>query len=500
MKKTVNINLNSFMFSIDEDGFAVLHDYLGKLNAHFLKTQEGSEIIRDIEARIAEIFQMKISASKQVITLEDVNEVIEILGCVEDITGDNTEEQTQEKGEKSDKGEKREKKLYRNPDDSIIGGVCSGLAEYTGVSTTTWRIIFLILLFAGQVGLIAYIILWIAVPEAKTTAQKIEMKGVKITLSSIEKKVKEEFDGIKKNFEDNNQGRIKDFFQQIGQGLLAILHVIGKFLEKSFGILFMVIGAILITGLTIGLLHVNQHQLLYTGDVVQMIWLPGLLELITSPETAWFLSFCILLLALIPLLAILNWGISLFFGISTNRMLGKAFSAAWLLALFFTIASLVYIALEFRSVEENVSSMELIPDKQGTYSIGFGDAYKDFRYEDDEDIENLDELDKFLNRHFLLEDKDALQSFVDFDFEDTDGAARIEIRKTARGATFEEAEEHLALIQYELTQDSGQVHLSPYYQLDGRKYRGQFVKVKIYTPANATVYLDRRLQAIKENY
>jgi phage shock protein PspC (stress-responsive transcriptional regulator) len=178
MKKTISINLNSFIFNIDEDAYNMLNVYLGKLEEHFLKQEEGAEIVKDIESRIAEIFSMKIKDNKQVININDVEEVINILGNVEDITGDESEQAEEEKSKET----KKSKKLYRDSETKILGGVCGGLAEFTGVSIVFWRIIFLVFLFVSQIGIIAYLILWIAVPEARTTAQKIEMKGGKITL------------------------------------------------------------------------------------------------------------------------------------------------------------------------------------------------------------------------------------------------------------------------------------------------------------------------------
>jgi len=485
MKKTVSINLNSFIFNIDEDAYQAMQEYLTQLGNHFARQAEGNEIIKDIEARIAEIFSSKIKPGKEVINLEDVMEVISILGKVEDITGDETEPEA----------EAREKKLYRNPENAKLAGICSGLAEYTGISVITWRIIFLILLFAGQIGLIAYLILWLAVPEAKTTAQKIEMKGGKINLSTIEKRVKEEFEGIKNNFNEENRGTFKNFFEQIGRGFVSMAQVIGNVFGKSLGILFLLLGATLLTALTIGLLHVNQHELVYSGEIIHMVWLPGLLELITSPQLAWFLSFCILILFVIPIFVLIHWGISLFFGISTARIITKFLSAAWSLAFFLALGSIIYIALDFQSVEDDTQVTTLQPDSTGAYHIGFSQEFKDFNYRDGEKINDLDDLDRFLNQHFLLHDKDSLQSFVDIDIERTsDTIAHAEIRKIARGSDFTDAEKSLENIHYAIRQDSGRVSFSPYFTVQGRKYRGQQVKLTLSIPESSQIFLDSRLE------
>ncbi len=192
MKITVSINLGGYSFNIDEDAYAELKRYLKNLEFHFAEEESSSEILSDIESRMAELFRSKLTTYKQVITVEDVNQVISVMGTPEDISDD----------EKRSAGDKFSTpgyhRMYRDPDRRIIGGVCSGMAAYWDIEPWIVRVIFLVLAMMGGLGILIYLILYIVLPEAKTTAQKIEMKGDPVNIHNIKESVKEEFNTVKK--------------------------------------------------------------------------------------------------------------------------------------------------------------------------------------------------------------------------------------------------------------------------------------------------------------
>jgi phage shock protein PspC (stress-responsive transcriptional regulator) len=193
MKITVSINLGGYSFNIDEDAYAELKSYLRNLELHFAGEESSSEILSDIETRMAELFRTKLSSYKQVINIEDVRQVISVLGTPEDIS-DNEGPSTRDKF--SSPGYHR---MYRDPDHRIIGGVCSGMGAYWDIDPIIVRIIFVALILAGGIGALVYLILYIVLPEAKTTAQKIEMKGNPVNIHNIKDSVKREFDTVRKN-------------------------------------------------------------------------------------------------------------------------------------------------------------------------------------------------------------------------------------------------------------------------------------------------------------
>jgi phage shock protein PspC (stress-responsive transcriptional regulator) len=193
MKITVSINLGGYSFNIDEDAYAELKRYLKSLELHFAGEESASEILSDIETRMAELFRSKLTGYKQVINIEDVNNVIAILGNPEDIS-DNEGPSAKEKF--ASPGYHR---MYRDPDHRIIGGVCAGMGAYWDIEPWIIRIIFFALAMAGGLGILIYLILYIVLPEAKTTAQKIEMKGDPVNIHNIKESVKKEFDNVRKN-------------------------------------------------------------------------------------------------------------------------------------------------------------------------------------------------------------------------------------------------------------------------------------------------------------
>ncbi len=193
MKITVSINLGGYSFNIDEDAYAELKRYLKNLELHFAGEESSSEILSDIETRMAELFRTKLTTYKQVITIEDLSQAISVLGTPEDIS-DNDGPSARDKF--SAPGYHR---MYRDPDHRIIGGVCSGMGAYWDIDPVIIRILFAVIAIAGGIGILVYLILYIVLPEAKTTAQKIEMKGNPVNIHNIKESVKKEFDSVRKN-------------------------------------------------------------------------------------------------------------------------------------------------------------------------------------------------------------------------------------------------------------------------------------------------------------
>jgi len=198
MKKTLDINIRGIVFHIDDDAYEKLNKYLSEINAHFKSKKGQEDIINDIENRIVELFQQKLTEKKQVIILEDVNEVIAVMGHPSDFDQDSEEETTTSMGS----GLKRPKRLFRDIENRMIGGVCSGLGAYFNIDQMWFRIGFLISVLIGGAGILVYLVLWIIIPPAKTVSEKLEMQGDPVTISNIEKAFKEEMNELKDKLED----------------------------------------------------------------------------------------------------------------------------------------------------------------------------------------------------------------------------------------------------------------------------------------------------------
>ena len=194
MKKTMTVNIAGMVYHIDEDAFDMLNQYLARVKDELRSMEGGNEIYEDIEMRIGELFSERLKNNRQVITMDDVEHVITVLGQPGDISGNS---------EKNDHTTYSDtyRRMYRDPDNRIIGGVCSGLAAYWRIDPTLVRLIFIILAIFGMAGVLIYLILWIILPEAQSVAQKLEMRGERVNLSSMGEFFRQEFENVKRSFQ-----------------------------------------------------------------------------------------------------------------------------------------------------------------------------------------------------------------------------------------------------------------------------------------------------------
>ncbi|NOX84769.1 MAG: PspC domain-containing protein [Chlorobi bacterium] len=198
MKKVLNINMRGIIITIEEDAFRRLSNYLDSISNHF-KTKKGYEdILGDIETRIAELFQQKLKDKKQAITMEDVEEVISVMGHPSDFNIDEEEYTTASPETSKRKG----KRLFRDMDNRIIAGVCAGLGAYFNIDMVWFRVAFVAALFLGGSSILIYLILWVVIPPARTLSEKLEMQGDPVTIENIENAFKEEMNGLKDKLND----------------------------------------------------------------------------------------------------------------------------------------------------------------------------------------------------------------------------------------------------------------------------------------------------------
>ena len=188
MNKTVTANISGIVFNIEVDAYDKLNNYLATIKKYLGNTDSRDEVMADIESRVAELFKERFNNERSVVTLSDVDYVISVMGEPEQYF-DGTEEESDWTSDKSNSSstKQKSKRIFRDEDDKIIGGVCSGIGHYFGIDRIWIRIIFLFAFFVWGVGFIPYIILWIVIPKAKTTAEKLEMKGEAVNVDNIKK-------------------------------------------------------------------------------------------------------------------------------------------------------------------------------------------------------------------------------------------------------------------------------------------------------------------------
>ena len=246
MKKTLTVNLGGTVFHIDEDAYRLLDNYLCNLRLHFRKQEGAEEIVNDIENRISELFAEKLSAGSQVITIADVEEVIARMGKPEDFGEDTGEEEPQKTTGQTgaQQGATIRRRLYRNPDDKILGGVISGLAAYLNWDVTVLRLIMFVVLICGYGVLIPiYIICWLVIPEARTAAEKLNMRGEDITIENIGRTVTDGFERMANGVNNYvNSGKPRSFLQKVGDALVSIA---GFFLKACLVVLAIICSPVL---------------------------------------------------------------------------------------------------------------------------------------------------------------------------------------------------------------------------------------------------------------
>ncbi len=430
MKKNISINISGIIFHIEEDGYDSLRKYLDSINQYFGSFEDSSEILADIENRIAEIFLSKLNEGKQVITLEDVNGLIATMGNVSDFKAAeeqefaNSEPKAEKREERSSaysqpsahkrlfRDQKRKivggvcgglghyfsidpvwprvlfallvigsygglillyiilwialpaseelddevsvKKMYRDAEKKVLGGVASGLAAFFGADITLIRLLFVVFGFIGGLGFILYIILWIALPEANTITEKMEMQGEPVTLSNIESSVKKSLN--EKDTEESTLAKIILFpFRAIAAVLTALGNALGPIAKLFFELIRVVIGlAILATGLaflvsiviTFGVfLGLFSTSLLpeYWGSDIQGLAFP--MDAIRNTFPVWSM-IAAFVVVLIPSLGILLSGASIlakhsFFNSAVGwSMLGLFIMGVLMLS--FTVPKMIY--------------------------------------------------------------------------------------------------------------------------------------------------------------
>ena len=484
MKKTVKINISGVFFNIDEDAYHILQNYLAHVNRKFSAEQEGKEIISDIELRIAEILQSKINNQKQVISKEDIDEVIEIMGKPEDFDNEDTHRSANTYS----------RRLYRDPDNRVLGGVCSGMASYFNIDPVIVRLIFVVMLFIswGVVGLI-YIVLWALLPPAYTTAEKLEMRGENFSISDIEKNVRNEFETVKSNLNNYRNSRsynrtrnfIDDFFRAIGQIILVFLKVIGGII----GFAMVVAGVGLLIGLT-GWIVVGEPLMPWNNIFVdnQLVY-TDMLHSFLDPNTIWLFFICVLLIVFIPLVVLIYTGLKLLLRFKIND---KPFAiigfTVWIISI------VIVTVLSFSQVKKLSVSVRDKQKVEITKSNGKALYLKTNKTENAEsskfyifDSEFSVTYDKENNKIlYALPEIDIVRAY--------DQNVLVEVEKIARGINHIKAEENAQNINYICQQLDSILIFDAFYPLvKDNIWTFPNVNIKVRIPDGCIIYIDESI-------
>ncbi len=208
MKKVLNINLGGYPFTINEDAYALLYDYTDQLERVFSKSSGKDEILHDIEARMAELLQKRMD-DRKIVDASDIHYLIEVMGHPREMSDmEENYEETFTDHRSNDTSTKSYhiktgKRLFRDTENKVIGGVCSGLSAYLGINDPVWiRLAAVIGFFIYGSTLLAYIIAWMIIPKARTAADRLAMKGEEANVNNIARTIENELEDLKKEFKN----------------------------------------------------------------------------------------------------------------------------------------------------------------------------------------------------------------------------------------------------------------------------------------------------------
>ena len=473
MNKTVSINLGGLVFHIDEDAFQKLSHYFDAIKRSLSNTKGQEEIINDIEMRVGELVAEKHKSDKQVISIKEVDEIISIMGQPEDYRIDDEEPKNTTSNFET---LKRDKKLFRDKDEAVIGGVLAGLGHYFGIDKVFLRILFLVLFFVAGTGFLAYIILWIAMPEAQTTSEKLEMRGEPVTISNIEKKVREEFVTLSEKFKSTDFEKMKSEMKSNGDKLKNNL---GGLINSILNVFAKTIGALMILG-SLAILVVFLIGVLAFGSTnFPNFPFHSFIELGNFTDyPIWFFGLLFYVAVSIPSFFVLLLGIKIV--APNSKSIGSITKyillALWIIAIAILISIGIKQAAEYAYEGRIYEKQSINLNPKDTLNIKFKN--NDYYAKDVNDFTDFSITKDSLNQDVVY------SNLIIFEIEKTDEILPyIKINKEAKGNSFITAKQRAEKIKYSYKIIGNQLVLDNYLITELKdKYRDQKIEIKLYLP------------------
>ncbi|POY37061.1 hypothetical protein C3K47_08360 [Solitalea longa] len=485
MNKTIIINISGIIFHIEEDAYEVLKSYINDVKRHFSSSEDNFEIITDIENRIAELLtEILAKENRQVIFLSDVQEVISKMGKVSDFELD-VEEQATTFQSASTKGftdddTKVKRRLFRDSDNQIVGGVCSGVANYLEIDPTWIRLIWALLTLTWGFGLVVYLILWVAVPEAKTVADKMAMKGEAATLASIKKVANEKLNEVQ-----HNSG-LKSFFERL-------FEIVGNILKVTLKVFIGFIGVVIILAAVAALLAIfTGSTALVFSESFGLKNFPPLNFIDPTFRLPLLLSLFVLIM--VPALFIISLGAKIIFNRSPlTKTAAFIMLAVWVVSLFMFALYAGRSAASFKEEATIRQSIDLSPVKNNTWYI-FADDKKWLTQEDSLRYNITIKSGKTISH--LSEDFDMDEVNLKIEKSADNKPHLIKIYKS-KGKNFDNAIENAQNILYNFIQKDSTMTFNRHYELKNNGlWRVQEVELILQLPVNSKVIIDERMNSI----
>ncbi|QCE42122.1 PspC domain-containing protein [Psychroserpens sp. NJDZ02] len=516
MNKTVNINLAGIFFHIDEDAYLKLQRYLEAIKRSFTDSQGRSEIIADIEIRIAELFSERMKTDRQVISNTEVDDVITIMGQPEDylvddeIFEDEPEHKSYSKSSSYSKSKNvNSKKLFRDTENSYVGGVCSGLAHYFNIEVIWVRLIWVLLIFGAGTGVFLYILLWVFIPEATSTADKLTMTGEEVTITNIEKKIRDGFDSVTENvknidfqkhadkfkegFEqasdsfsesvkkiDTNKikSSSQSFFESLGGVISSLLKIVSKFI----GIALVVSCVAGIIALAIGLIFgtfFDADFTFFTSDFVRTY--DG------TDGLFWLFPVLIFIVSVIPIIFFIYLGLKIL--IKNLKPMGSvakySLIGLWIMAVIGLAIVGTKQGLSYKEQASDIKTQQLTNIKTNdtlVLSMNYNDTFaerfiRDFGLQHTNDDNGNDVVFSQGIRLIVKSTKDNV--------------AKLRVKKSARGINFDKAKNRAKNINYNYTLVDNNLILDNYFTVPKNEIsRDQEIELTLYLPEGSILYAE----------
>jgi phage shock protein PspC (stress-responsive transcriptional regulator) len=494
MIKTVNINISGLVFHINEDAYEKLSKYLKNISNSFSIEEGREEIMADIEARIAEIFRQKLNERKEVLSMTDVDEVISIMGQPEQYTdfasGEAKSSHTQNIN--------LPKRIFRDPDDKILGGVCSGISTYFGIEDPIWlRILFVVMFFVFGSGPLIYIILWIIIPKASSATEKLQMKGEPINIDNISKTIQEEMEDIKKKVQgvaDNKTpidtskfaGKVKSTIIRTGELLLSLLMLLVNAFVKFFSFIILIVAVAILITLFAALIGDNFTWSITRDGVTSMQTSDILNWFFISQQQAWWAKLSLFILVAVPLIGIMLGASKILLGIKKKlRFIGGTLTIIWVAALIFAFYTATMLSREYRVKGSHSNSIEI--------QQPLGDLHLMSDYYPEKELKIVMNTYSF----FMLSDEDHIVlGYPKINISKSEsGLAEIEITSFSRGDEKKTAIEKSKRISYNYTQSEDTLSFQPFYKIPVEdKFRMQDIYINVKLPQGKRVVIDSSMK------
>jgi phage shock protein PspC (stress-responsive transcriptional regulator) len=498
MNKTIIININGTVFHIEEGAYELLKEYMTEVKRHFFNSADSLEITTDIENRIAEMFtEILVREGRQALVDQDVKHVIEQMGSVQDFEIAEEEGTAYQSASSfTSKNAAGQRRLFRDSDDHLIGGVCAGIANYFDTRATYIRLAFLLAFTFAGTGLFVYIVLWIILPKAITRADRMAMKGEPLDLQGFKRNFEAEMSNVGGRFAELHQEArpliyktrdfVGDFFHHLG----TFLNGTGKIIVKILGIAFILACSAGIIACIVALVTA-----IVFGDRSHF----GLPDIFFNYHYWDQVAVAFTLVVLIPLVCLIVLVARAVFNTLTfNRSAGYTLLIVWVSALIVLAYHGASIASEFQSSAGFTKTINLKATPNQVYKLQLNETM----YLSAEDSARLDIKNKFQDMTLIDDRNDGMEpSRVRIAIERSDVPYPVLVEEVkSQGRSYEDALNNARNTRYIFVQQDSVLKFDyKLRRLNIKQWHGESIHLTLKLPLNATVVVDDKMRNYIDN-